>query len=167
MAIGGVIEARVTVWAAEAHQSEHVVKYPDVVVAAARFELDALNRVTEREVVQEFEKAHYASWPKDAKGQRIRSWREKLPLLVPPEFKTLGPKSWIFRGGPHLSELAPGTALEQEAKALLADPVEIVRQRRQKQFDYLTQASAAKQQWSGTWAFQTPLWSPGMAPFAR
>lgn len=159
--LGGIVEARVTVWAAEAHQPQRVVKYPDVVLAAARFELDALHRVTEREILQALVKAQ--SDTMNLKAQQAlpvyagdgRLFRLKPPHLVPPEFKALGPGSWILRAGPRVAELARGTALEQEAQALLADPVDSIRQRRQKQFDWLTQASAAKQQWSGTWAFQT------------
>lgn len=162
--LGGVVEARVTVWAAEAHQSEHVVKYPDVLLAGARFELGALNRVTEREIVEELQKGNNAVdpkavGPKGAKGQPkpAAKPRPKTVTVVPPEFKNLGPSSWILRAGPRVAELVRGTALEPEAKALLADPIEIIRQRRQKHFDCLTQASAAKRQWSGTWAFESAL----------
>jgi hypothetical protein len=153
--LGGVVEARVTIWAAEAYQSERTVKFPDVVLAGGRFELDALNRVTENEIMRELLKAHVASRPKDAKGQALQSWQEKSPIVVPPEFKTLGSKSWVVSAGPRIAELVRGTALEPEVQAFRANALEIVRQRRQKQFDFLTQASAPRQQWSGTWAFES------------
>jgi hypothetical protein len=144
--LGGVVEAHMTVWAVEAHQAENIVKYPDVLRAGARFELGALNRVTERQIVDELQKGGPSPSAKT---------RPKTVLLVPPEFKTMPLNSWILRVGPRVAELTRGTAVEQEVQALLADPVEIIRQRRQKQVDRLTQASGAKQEWRGTWAFQT------------
>lgn len=154
MGVGGVVEARVAVWAAQAHQPERAVKYPDVAEAGARFEMDALYAITEHEVL--LGKGNYAANPKNAKGQSnpASARQPKNPFLIPEEFKSLPPSAWVFRGAPHVSELVPGTALERDAQALLADPVDFIRQRRRKQYDSLMQACAANKRWTGTWTFQ-------------
>ncbi len=143
---GGVMEARLTAWAAEAHQPERAVKFPDRAELGARFESEFLSRVAERDVMKQAVLA--------LRGEGLFFSTPPTPLLVPAEVKPLPAQSWVFPAASLVSTLAPGTDMARKAEEIRADPVGFVRQRRQKDLDLLLKASAPNRRWVGEWAFR-------------